>query len=139
MAHDLPVYQKFAQFLKTLRDAQETQDKGKISLWTKRLNFLVYYYLDDEGRSDLQTIRFALAESNPEKLVFYCTLEHKGEDGEHLAYTPHRVVITPSLEQVLKIRVKGPSRAGAADYIDQRFYSALLMPYKLDIDKVLLA
>ena len=80
MENKLPVYQKLARFIKELRDAEESLDRKQTALCKARIAFTVSYYMPDD-RSDLKSVKISMSESQPEKLVFYCTLEHRDEDG----------------------------------------------------------
>jgi hypothetical protein len=66
-----------------------------------------------------------LEASHAEKLVFYTSFHHMDENGSYSGWTEHTIVVTPSLQHKINLRISGQNRNEVKDAIHEAFYFAL--------------
>lgn len=65
-------------------------------------------------------------ESKPDRLVFTTSFHHMDEHGGYDGWTDHKVIVTPSFETGLDLRVTGRNRDEIKDYIGDVFGELLM-------------
>ena len=58
-----------------------------------------------------------LDKSTGEKLIFSFSYHHMNENGYYDGWTEHRLIVTPSLQFGLRLRITGPDRNQIKDYL----------------------
>jgi hypothetical protein len=64
---------------------------------------------------------FNFDESTPDKLVFMADFHHINDSGYYDGWSKHKVIITPSLQYGLSLRITGLDRNYIKDYLHELF------------------
>jgi hypothetical protein len=69
--------------------------------------------------------KFNFELSKPEKLFFNSSFHHMDEMGGYDGWTDHNIIVTPSLQFGIEIRITGRDKNMIKDYLYDIFYDAL--------------
>lgn len=121
---DLPImklYQKIAKVLSQKNWAKKT----------KELSLLQELLPNGYGIREHEGLAVILLESTKKRIVIETTYWHPNDSYETSRGTVHQVVITPSFEDEINIRVTGQNENNVKEYLEDIFREALMKEYEV--------
>jgi hypothetical protein len=70
-----------------------------------------------------------LADSTPDKLIFFVEYHHMNESGMYDGWTEHRITVTPSLQFGFNLKISGRDRNGIKEYLGDVYHAWLSEEY----------
>ena len=100
--------------------------------WAKRakeLSLLQELLPNGNGIRGQEGLAEILPESTKKRIVIYTTYWHPNDSYETSRWTAHQVIITPSFEREINIRITGKNKDNVKDYLHDIFREALMKEY----------
>ena len=114
-----PLYRVFSSTLSAIENCHKTWlDRHEDTL--KTLSTFLPYGSGIDNRVELDR-----DDSTPEKLVFRLSFHHVNENGFYDGWTDHKLIVKPSLQFGIDIRITGKDRNQIKDYLYETFASYL--------------
>lgn len=122
MSNPIPLYQALARAFQQLRNCEQSGNTEWRDKTAKRIVALCKHLPSGSGLDNGCKL---LDGSGPDKLIFRCDFHHMDEHGSYCGWTEHLVVVTPSLQDGISLRITGRNRDGVKDIIHEALYFAL--------------
>lgn len=134
-----PLYRALARLvdarnrcLANLESAKQRNDKASMLHWAEmsethaeRAEALAKAYLPSGSGIDNGT-QIDLERSRPDRLVLTTSFHHMNDGGCYDGWTEHDVVVTPSLQHGIDLRITGRDRNDVKGYLADVFHDALI-------------
>jgi hypothetical protein len=122
------VYQEIAGLLGAIAACRKSGNAEWLAKHQERLAAIVREYMPSGAGWDNGT---SLDEnkSTSEKLVFLGGFHHMDEHGGYDGWTQHEIIVRPSLQFGITVRVTGRDRNDIKNYLGDIFHEALIAEY----------
>lgn len=132
--------QKIYQALAHKIQAVEFCEKENNKEWLEKHLFLIDHIMKQSpsGSGIDSGTKLLLEESHGEKLVFLVKFHHMNGDGFYVAWTSHKVIVTPSLLWGFNLRITGRNLYDIKEYLHKVYSNWLQESYSRDHETQLL-
>ena len=114
----MKTFQILSRALGALRRCETSGNTGWAPKWRTRIAELLGEFPSGSGFDSGTKLDES---STPEKLVFDTAFHHMNDGGFYDGWSEHSVIVTPSLEFGISIRVTGRDRDGIKEYVAECF------------------
>jgi hypothetical protein len=121
----MKLYQRLANKISAIRNCEASGNSEWLDRHEDELQTLVKEHLPSGAGFDAGTTLDYDLQSTPERLVFQTSFHHMSEHGYYIKWTEHSVIVTPSLQHGINIRVTGRDYRDIKEYIAECFHTAL--------------
>lgn len=110
-----PIYERLASIYGAIKRCQESNNLEWLSKHQEKFCKIMNDAPSGSGIDAGTTID--LDKSTTQKLIFYTSYHHMDEHGHYDGWTEHTIIVTPSLETGIKLRITGRNRNDIKDYL----------------------
>ena len=117
-----PLYREFSNCLSAMENCRKANNHKWLTHWEDKIKKLVDFLPSGSGIDNGITLD---ADSTPEKLVFRFEFHHMNDNGFYDGWTDHKLIVKPSLQFGIDIRISGRDRNDIKNYLHDVFSHAL--------------